>query len=589
MLEALETQSVTPYRDTAHEWVSGTAKFAFSTDDPARSRIVDLELAPTDRDGKVRVEADVRILRPAEPSDGHALVVVPNRGMLGGMPFALDAELTFDNGPPHPGDRFLLDRGWTIAWCGWQWDVPRESGRLGLDAPRARVPPGWMRVEFRPDADQPQHALGDSSPLFAFADYPTADVDDLDATLTVRTAPLGDKHVVPRSEWRFSDPTHFEVDGGFRAFHWYELVYRSSTAPVVGTGLLAFRDFGRHLRESHDRVFAFGVSQSGRFLRELLHLGLNLDEEGQQVFDGVFAHIAGGRRGEFNRRYGQPSLTHPLTPGYGPPFDSTRLLSRQRSLGGVPKVMLTNSSWEYWRGDGALVHQDDETGTDLPEDPDARCFMISGTDHIGSYAIKDSFPVANPIHKLDIQPLMRALFVQLEQWVCEGTDPSASQVPRHADGTATTRLEVLAGWTKGHLPDPASLPFTPAIDPDSTTWPLELGAPRVGIVSKVDQTGNELAGIRLPAVAVPIAAYTGWNPRVHIEGLPDVLYEFTGSRLPLQSDADLADRGAYEAEVASAASALVRDRLLLAEDASRTVDEAMAIYDEFVGDGSGQQ
>ena len=565
MLEALETQSVTPYLDTAHEWVTGTAGFAFSTADPAYSRIVDLGLIQPDDDGKVRVTADVRILRPAQPNGGHALVVVPNRGMLGAIPFALDAEPTFDTGAPHPGDRFLLDRGWTIAWCGWQWDVIRPNGWLGLDAPRASVPPGSMRVEFRPDVDQPQHALSDSSFLFVFTDYPTVDVDDRDAVLTVRTTPLGEKREVPRNEWRFSDATHVEIDGGFRAFHWYELVYRSSTAPVVGTGLLAVRDFGAYLRESHDKVFAFGVSQSGRFLRELLHLGLNLDEQGRQVFDGVFAHIAGGRRGEFNHRYGQPSLTHPLTPGYGPPFDTTRLLSFQRSLGGVPKVLFTNSSWEYWRGDGALVHQDDETGADLPEDPDARCFLISGTDHIGSYAIKDSFPVSNPAHKLDIQPLMRALLVQLDQWVCEGIEPSPSQVPRHGDGTATTRPEVLARFSTGHLPDPASLPFTPAIDPDTTTWPLELGPPRAGIVSTVDNTGNELAGIRLPAIAVPAAAYTGWNPRVHVEGLPDVLYEFTGSKLPLQSGAVPADRAAYEAEVASAAAALVRDRLLLAE------------------------
>ncbi len=589
MLESLETQSVTPYRDPSFEWVSGTATFAFSTADPGFPRIVDLDLVQPGVDGKVRVTADVRILRPVQANGGHALVVVPNRGMLGGLPFALDAEQTFDTGPPHPGDGFLLKRGWTIVWCGWQWDVLRETGRLGLDVPRASVTPGWMRVEFRPDVDQSDHALSDSTALFAFAGYPTANVDDPDAMLTVRTAPQGEKREVPRSAWRFPDPTRVEVDGGFRAFHWYELDYRSSTAPVVGTGLLAFRDFGAHLRESHDRVFAFGVSQSGRFLRELLHLGLNLDEQGQQVFDGVFAHIASARRGEFNQRFGQPSLTHPLTPGYGPPFDTTLLLSRQRSLGGAPKVLFTNSSWEYWRGDGALVHQEDETGVDLPEDPDARCFLISGTDHIGTYAIKESFPVANPVHKLDPQPIMRALLVQLEQWVCEGSDPSASQVPRHADGTATTRPEVLAGFTKGHLPDPASLPFTPAIDPDSTTWPLELGPPRAAIVSTVDQTGNEVAGVRLPAVAVPVAAYTGWNPRVHVEGLPDVLYEMTGSRLPVQSGPAPADRAAYEAEVASVAAALVRDRLLLAEDAGRTVDQAMALYDETIGAESDQR
>jgi Alpha/beta hydrolase domain len=347
-------------------------------------------------------------------------------------------------------------------------------------------------------------------------------------------------------------------------------VYRSTFAPVVGTGLLALRDFGAHLRSGHDHVFAFGVSQSGRVLREFLDNGLNLDERGAQVYDGVFAHIASARRGEFNRRYGQPGLTHPLTPGYGPPYDTTALLARQRSVGGVPKVVLTNSAWEYWRGDGALVHQDPRTGADLPEDPDARAHLLAGTDHIGPVsAFKALMPVANPVHALDPTLVLRALMVQLEDWVVAGTEPAPSQVPRQSDGTAVERADVLAAFPDTARPDVEDLPFSVVLDPAATEWPLELGEPLAALVSAVDDTGNEVAGIRLPALAAGTAAFTGWNPRTHVDGLPEVLYEMVGSLLP--GPATEPDRNA----VRVAADALVASRFLLAEDRERAVAEAL--------------
>ena len=128
-------------------------------------------------------------------------MVVPNRGLSGGVPFSLDAPLAWDPfGVPQAGDAFLLERGWTIAWCGWQWDVLRDKGFLGLSAPVARVEPGWLRLEFRPDEAIVDQALSDSMLFFQFADIPTADVADSDATLTVRTAPLGRKQLDPEEQ-----------------------------------------------------------------------------------------------------------------------------------------------------------------------------------------------------------------------------------------------------------------------------------------------------------------------------------------------------------------------------------------------------
>ena len=53
---------------------------------------------------------------------------------------------------------------------------------------------------------------------------------------------------------------------------------------------------------------AFGPSQDGRLLRELLYEGFNVDETGKRAFDGIIAHIAGAARGsDFNARFARPN------------------------------------------------------------------------------------------------------------------------------------------------------------------------------------------------------------------------------------------------------------------------------------------
>jgi hypothetical protein len=578
-----------------YEWHTAVAAFAVDPEAAVNDGITDLSSAPRDPDGTVTFDADLRMLRPRNGGNGKLLLVVPNRGNLGGVPFSVDAPFLFGSGElPHPGDGLLLDAGWTIAWCGWQWDVLRGPGLLGLTAPEAAVEPGLMRLEFRPDALTLTHPLSDSSLMFTFADYPAANVDnpddDPDVVLYERVAPDADPEPIARERWRFSDATTVMLEDGFQPFHWYTLIYRTARAPVTGTGLLAVRDAVSYLRDAHEltQAYGFGVSQSGRFLRQFLAEGRNLDEDGRIVFDGVFAHIAGARMGEFNHRYAQPSLTHPIGFSNLPPYDTSGLLATQRARGGAPKLILTNSAWEYWRGDGALVHADPATGADLPDDPDARVYLLRGTDHIGAMPLKDAMPVANPVHALDPQPLLRALFIALDEWVSTGTAPPPSAVPRSDDATATSREAVLARFASVPgvlLPDPEALNVTRSIDLGEGTaagvgeWPLMLGERKPALVSDIDAGGNERAGIALPAVAVPVAAYTGWNPRRPVPGLPDVLYEFVGSRLPLLTGPVTAPRDDYERAVRAAAQELVERRLLLEIDVPRTVSEALRLYD----------
>jgi hypothetical protein len=583
VLETFTVTKTSPVAGRPYEWVSARAQYAVDPEDRGTARVADLGLVPRDPDGKVRFSGDVVLLRPTDGGNGRALLAVPNRGMAM-LPFCGSAMRFVGTGEAADlGNGYLLNEGWTVALAGWQWDVP--DGFIGLTPPFVDVKPGWMRADFRIDVPISERGLSDAIPLgpgrppLAFAAYPTSDVDDPEATLRVRVAQMGPSEIIPRSAWSFTSPTTLALEGGFQPNRWYELIYRSSRAPVVGTGLLAVRDFGAYLRDSHAGVFASGQSQCGRFLRELLFEGLNLAEDGRQVFDGVLIEIASARRGEFNRRYAQPGLLAPMMPEYGPPYDSSSLLDRQRERGGVPKVFFVNSAAEYWRGDAALVHQDPVTGADLPEDPDARAYLVSGTDHIGNMAgarqLKEMMPVANPPHFLDQGPVTKALFVQLQQWALDGVQPTPSMVPRAADGTAVTRETVLESFPASTRPDPAVLPYTPEIDPDVVEWPLPLGEPRVALVSAVDERGNEIAGIRLPAVETGVAAYAGWNPRRHIDGLPDVLYDLFGGRLPR-----LSGQAPSVEHLRAAALGLAERRLILRADVDLVTEQAIAELEE---------
>ena len=142
--------------------------------------------------------------------------------------------------------------------------------------------------------------------------------------------------VVPRDRWRFAlasgdevrpDPCHLWVEGGIRAGRIYDLVYRAASCPVAGAGLLAVRDLAAFVRSDRpdnplhgwvDRVLLTGVSQTCRFIRNLLYLGLDVDESGARAVDGALGLVGGGRRGEFNHRGAQPSVQP--TPSFGHRF-----------------------------------------------------------------------------------------------------------------------------------------------------------------------------------------------------------------------------------------------------------------------------
>ena len=638
----------------AYERIDAVAHYEVDPGHPANAPIVDLDRAERDDDGRVRFRGDATFLVPVDPGRANRALLfeAPNRGNRLAMrsfnmaPFDL---MPTDEIPA--GDGFLFERGWCIAWCGWQWDVPYPSVRLGLRAPAVppanRKPDGRMQLRIQPDRAADAFALTDHhvGSVGNHAPIPPLDPEDPAAELWVREH-LSDTPVrIPRDRWAFArgeegaalpGPGSVSLAGGFEAGRIYDLLYTPAECPVVGAGLLAMRDLAAWTRRSADspaagrvdHVIAKGVSQCGRFLRTFLHAGLNRDEAGERVFDGVHVHVAGGRRGEFNHRYGQPSVQPTPSLGHRFPFaDEPQadprsgrregLLDRLRAAGCVPKIVYTDTSSEYWRGDAGLTHRDLESGadrgTDVEPPAEVRRYLFAGTQHgpgVLPFTDRSMFGSrgANRFNAVDYRPLLRAALENLRAWLADGVEPPASVFPRGREATAASREQVpgalaaIPGFAlarSDRLPSLAPMDLGEHADRGVPAFPARfVGEPYPSSVSAVDADGNETGGVRMPDVSVPVATHAGFNPRHPESGGGGQILEYLGSTIPLartaaeRAAADdprpslaerYASRDAYLAEVRAAAERLVESRYLLAVDVDLCVALAGERYDAVAG------
>jgi hypothetical protein len=610
----------------AYEKIEGVLHFAVDPARPVHATIADLARAPRNADGLVESWADFFLLRPVDGGRRRLLLDVPNRGrkialgMFNSTPRSNDPTTGEDF-----GNGFLMRHGYAVAWIGWQPDVPRRDGMMALTVPRVPGLSERVRCEFRPNARVDVLPLADRYHI----PHPVARPDDPDAELHVREHADAPSVAIPRSAWRFPDPSSVALDGGFAPGRIYECHYRAENPPLVGLGFTAVRDTASFLRwagteqgnpcaAAIDRSYVFGVSQSGRFLRHLLYLGLDEDEAGRFVWDAVVPHVAGARRGEFNCRFGQPSLNavhavgslFPFTDGeQEDPLTGQRgaLLDRLAGRAAPPRIFTINTAAEYWRGDGSLVHTDVMGKQDVTPPPYVRQYLFAGSQHTPG-AIPP--PAADPntggrglhtFNVVDYSPLLRAALVNLDRWVSEGIEPPPSEVPRLADATAVaaeTTGDVFRAIPGVRFPDhvqrPLRLDFGSEVDRGIVALPPKVGAAYVTFVPAVDGDGNDRAGIRPSELRVPLATFTGWNPRHPDQGAPGDLMAMMGSTVPFPRTAGERARRAdprraieerytgrddYLARVRSDAQTMVAVRHLLAEDVDAVVERAASLWD----------
>jgi hypothetical protein len=384
------------------------------------------------------------------------------------------------------------------------------------------------------------------------------------------------------------------------------------TAPIGGLGFAAIRDAASWIRYNPDAVVSsdyaitFGLSQSGRFLRNYLYLGFNTDERERQVFDGMIPHIAGSSRIDLNRRGSTPvsqgqydATSFPFADdAYRDPFTGIEVgtIDNMRARVNAPKVFYTNSSVEYWGGGrvAALVHTTPDGAEDITLPDNVRFYLFAGTQHGPA-----TFPPApasagqqmgNPT---DYWWHLRALLGAMTGWIVDGVEPPASRHPRFADQTLV-------------VPQQVDFPDIPGVrSPSDLTAgvrapnPLLDGAGRPGaalplLVPAIDADGNETSGIRHPEVQVPLATYTGWNFRNPELGDPGDLNPLAGAYIPFPATAGERERSGdprlsieerydsredYLGQVEAAGRNLISGRYLLEADLPAVIERAGAHWD----------
>jgi hypothetical protein len=615
----------------AYELLVGTATCAVDPDDACNAPIALLDRAPRDADGRVTYVVDICILKPVDAARGNGwlLFEVVNRGNPRSIVRINDADPA--SPPCKPGDEgnaFLMRQGYTIAWCAWQGDVPPGAGRVQALLPVVPVQ-GTVREEFIADApgtvrDGMMREL-DERRFVGQLTWPAADLDPARATLTARQHERDPRATPPGLGFRYLDDRHIEITrpedtAGFDRGTIFEFIYAARESAVMGLGLAAIRDVAAFLR--HDAVdgagqpnplhghlrhaLCFGLSQSGRVIRDFLHHGFNRDAAGRMVFDVAMPVIAGSRKSNVLEPFAQPGryarqhedhaygddqfpFTYPtLTDAVSGRTDGIR--ARLDAAGAWPKVMHVDSESEVWSARASLVATDTE-GHDVAMPEDVRLYLGSGLPH-GSYATPDPRVIHNRVNQLDYGPLVRALLVAARDWVEDGTAPPDSRFPSHAAGT-WRRIE----QARACFPAIPGVPFPARLNElrvmDRSQEPPAEGAPYPVFVAAMDRDGNAIGGWQHPLVAAALATHTGWNLRRRgfAEG---ALYSIAGSTIPFARtrqariaagdprpslEERYGDLAGWKARLREACVTLVADRLLLEEDMEDLLRRADAMWE----------
>ncbi len=608
-------------RAGAYEKLTGTAHFAVDPSHPHNQVVVDLDKAPRNAHGRVEFSADIYIIKPKDPGRGNGVLFFDivnrgNKGLLG--VFSRAGRSNDPTTEADFGDAYLLHQGYTLIGVGWQFDIPMGQQLVGFTAPIATdhgAPiRGWVRMPFLSDTPVP------SMPYLAgynTATYRPRDPQDRAYRLTEREGTYASPRLVPRADWQFArsdagtlvpDTAHVALKGGFKPGFTYELAYETQNPPVAGLGMAAIRDtasafkYGGNPTAAGSLAYMYGASQTGRLIRQLIHDGFTVDEQGRKVFDAAFVQTGAAGLGSFNERFAQPNELGAFTQTKFPFLYRTTVdpisgredgLGRRIPPGLEPRLFLVDSSSEYWdRGRVAAMRHTTMDGTqDLDDAPNVRVYLLAGTRHgTGSFPPQDNGGqfTENPN---DYRWAQRGLLAALDAWTRLGVEPPASQHPRLRDGTLVAHRDMRFPNLPG-LQQPTFVPggFRADVPAAYAAMPF--------LVPAVDADGNELGGIRLPIVAVPLATLTGWQFRSERIGAPTTLIAMAGAYIPLaatRTDRDrrkdprpsiaerYASRSEYLGKVRSVATALADARYVLREDVAALVDEAARQWDATVG------
>jgi hypothetical protein len=618
-----------------YEKIVGKAWAEVNPHDPKNAVIVDIGLAPTNDRGNVEYAFNFYILKPIDLAKGAHKVMYepPNRGNKTWNAFGRVS--SGPGGQNDPGsivdttvleNAFLMPRGYTMVWSGWEQLASLDSLTATGEFPIAKNPDDSS-------ISGPSYEYIVSGAASVNLSYPAADLDKSKARLTHRVHLNDPPRFLDPSEWNYNaDGTAISLAGGnFIANDIYEFAYTARDPRVNGLGFAAVRDFVAWLRyetlDEHgnenplagdiQRVYTEVVSQPGRLFNDFRHLGFNQAENGRKVFDGHMQWIAAGNGMNMNYRFSQTGRTernrqnHLFLEGR---FPFANVMSRdpitRKTDSRYARCQKTNtcplgveiySANEYWVKSASLLHTDPTGSHDLPDSPYARNYLMSSMQH-GTGNPNNRGACQQFQNPLSSSATQRALFIALDEWSTRNRKPPQSRVPMLRDGTLVPPLPQ-SGMGFPNIPsvtytglmttrylfdygldfyetgiatvNPPEFPFnTPSYQDDPRNGPIY-----PSYIPKTDSDGNDIAGVRLPDLTVPLATHTGWALRSGVWANDGC--EAAGQFIPFPRTA--ADRAAtgdprpsveerypsfevYHAKIVKALDDFVAERFVLCED-----------------------
>jgi hypothetical protein len=283
----------------------------------------------------------------------------------------------------------------------------------------------------------------------------------------------------------------------------------------------------------------------------------------------------------------------------------SRLEHARDAQGRMPKLMIANTSTEFWNRGASLITTSPDGTEDVAPAAQVRIYGFMGAQHYVGRS-RTRAPYVNCVGTTDHYLPMRALILALERWASEGAAPPANAYPRIGDGTLVTVAAYRAAFPKGAgLVPPEQNLREPRLDFGArfqtqgipSRVPPAHGPAYETRVPAPDADGNDRGGVRLIELQVPLGTHTGWNERAPETGFGWATARFDGSFLPFaRTEAErraagdprpsLAQRYSgredFIAKVRAASDRQVAAGFLLPEDVERAVAENLGLYDRIL-------
>jgi hypothetical protein len=577
-----------------YETLAGRVFGELDPNDPHNTIINDIDLAPKNAGGKVEYMATFFMVKPIDMSKSSHLLWqdVPNRG----------GRITLAVASRNDGDIGLSS--------GWQGD---NSGDTAHEPTPGNVN-DWAVVPIPKNPDgsaitgvvmgRIMNVPGvNSQPIIEHSNpipYKPVTLDTTKATLeshdheTIDGVVMGVTKIAS-SDWAWAkcsaanpfpgtpDPTQICVRGGFLPNKLYQVVFTSQDPYVLAVGTAAFRDAASFFKyETRDDfgtanpvanqigwVITRGSSQSGTFVRQLIHYGFTQDEANRQVYDGAWPIIAARRIG-LNFRFAKPDLVMKLyeAGSEGPLWwhqfpDPVRglppggILDRCERSKTCPLIVEHFGAAEVWGQKLTTGWVGTSANNDIPLPKNVRRYYFASSPHGGGgggfnvnpgnipqCSSTNYGPGTFPSNPLPQTETVNAIRFHFRNWVMHGTLPPDSVYPALAKKTLVEPTKAAMGFPDIPAVLHSSNPDAPGLDVDypgggpnrpnkflqammQYDWGPTLDySENIGfhsfeppivtqvikqVVPRVNADGNELGGVPVVLLQAPLGTYLGWN------------------------------------------------------------------------------